>query len=160
MGEDLPLLTTLPPLQATLLELLVLLPLLLAQLPSVMLLLLLPSATLLHLLPLPLLLQLLLLITSPLSASLSPGGSVEASPSRLLALSRPPSVSTFPGAPPSPDALLSLTVLLFPSAPASPSVSLCPTALPFPTASPSPSASTYPSAWQCPSAPPLSSASL
>merc|ERR1712001_781135 len=91
--EDLPLLTTLPPLQDTLLEPLApLLPLLLllAQLPSAMLLdqlpwdmllLLLPSATQLHLfLLLPLL---LLLTTSPLSASQSRGGSAGASLSRL-----------------------------------------------------------------------------
>merc|ERR1711990_1256577 len=75
--EDSPLLTTLLPLQATLLEPLALLPqllLLLAQLPLAMLLLLLLSATLL--------LLLLLLTMSPLSASQSPGGSAGASPSR------------------------------------------------------------------------------
>merc|ERR1712001_26887 len=161
--EGSPLLTTLPPLQDTLLEpsapLPQLLPLL-AQLPSaiplllLLLLLLLPSATLLLLL----LHLLLLLTTSPLSASQSPGGSAGASPSRLPAPFKLPSASPCPSAPPSPDALLSLTVSLSPSAPASPSVSPCPTALPFPTASPSPSASTCPSAWQCPSAPPPSSA--
>merc|ERR1711981_459930 len=101
--EDSPLLTTLLPLQATLLEplaplppLLQLLPLL-AQLPLAMLLLLLPSATLL------LLLLLLLLTTSPLSASQSQGGSAGASPSRPLAQSKLLSASTSPGAPPSPD---------------------------------------------------------
>merc|ERR1712001_301111 len=92
--EGSPLLTTLPPLQDTLLEpsapLPQLLPLL-AQLPSaiplLLLLLLLPllSATQLLLFLLLLLLLLPLLTTSPLSASQSPGGSAGASPSRLPA---------------------------------------------------------------------------
>merc|ERR1712001_479758 len=132
--EGSPLLTTLPPLQDTLLEpsapLPQLLPLL-AQLPSaipllllLLLLLLLPllSATqlLLFLLLLLLLLHLLpLLTTSPLSASQSPGGSAGASPSRLPAPFKLPSASPCPSAPPSPDVLLSLTVSLSPSAPAS-----------------------------------------
>merc|ERR550539_1923406 len=112
--EGSPLLTTLPPLQDTLLEpsapLPQLLPLL-AQLPSaiplllLLLLLLLPSATLLlplllatqlllFLLLLLLLLHLLLLLTtSPLSASQSRGGSAGASPSRLPAPFKLPSVS-------------------------------------------------------------------
>merc|ERR1719458_453886 len=131
--EGSPLLTTLPPLQDTLLEpsapLPQLLPLL-AQLPSAPL----PQLLLLlHLLP--------LLTTSPLSASQSRGGNAGASPSRPPAPFKLPSVSPCPSAPPSPDVLLSPTVSLSPSA------------------SPSPSASTCPSAWQCPSAPPPSSAS-
>merc|ERR550519_1520846 len=112
--EGSPLLTTLPPLQDTLLEpsapLPQLLPLL-AQLPSaiplllLLLLLLLPSATqlLLFLLLLLLLLHLLLLLTtSPLSASQSAGGSAGASPSRLPAPFKLPSASPCPSAPPSP----------------------------------------------------------
>merc|ERR1719237_1575109 len=109
--EGSPLLTTLPPLQDTLLEpsapLPQLLPLL-AQLPSaipLLLLLLLPSATQLLLFLLLLLLHLLLLLTtSPLSASQSPGGSAGASPSRLPAPFKLPSASPCPSAPPSPDA--------------------------------------------------------
>merc|ERR1719500_947542 len=89
--EGSPLLTTLPPLQDTLLEPLAPLPQLLpllAKLPSAIPLLLLLSATQLHLflLLLLLLLHLLpLLTTSPLSASQSRGGSAGASPSRLPA---------------------------------------------------------------------------
>merc|ERR550532_1747078 len=91
--EGSPLLTTLPPLQDTLLEQLpsaipLLLLLLLLPLPSATLLLPLLLATQLHLflLLLLLLLHLLpLLTTSPLSASQSRGGSAGASPSRLPA---------------------------------------------------------------------------
>merc|ERR1712066_315642 len=104
--EDSPLLTTLPPLQATLLEpldpsppwqllLLQLLPLS-AQLPSAMLLHLLLLLPLLLLLLLLLLRLLLSLTMSPLSASQSPGGSAEASPSRPLAPSKLPSASMSP----------------------------------------------------------------
>merc|ERR1719264_2254461 len=89
--EGSPLLTTLPPLQDTLLEpsaplpsaIPLLLLLLLLLLPSATLLLPLLLATQLLLFLLLLLLLLLLLTTSPLSASQSPGGSAGASPSRL-----------------------------------------------------------------------------
>merc|ERR1712088_744175 len=111
--EDSPLLTTLLPLQATLLEPLALLPqllLLLAQLPLAMLLLL-----------------LLLLTTSPLSASQSPGGSVGASPSRPLAPSKLLSASSSPSAPASPSVLPCPTVSPFPTASLSPSATTCAT---------------------------------
>merc|ERR1719500_2226943 len=91
--EGSPLLTTLPPLQDTLLEPLAPLPQLLPLF----------SATQLHLFLLLLLLLLhllLLLTTSPLSASQSRGGSAGASPSRLPAPFKLPSASPCPSAPP------------------------------------------------------------